>query len=266
MSTFEAIGTFWLTGWDAHPERVALLVLVLLSYGLGVRRYSAGRPWRKQAAWFGLGMALLVLSVQSPLHHLADHYLYSAHMVQHQLLTLVVPPILLLGIPPWLADPLLNRAWIRRFGQSQYFAPAAFAIFNVPFALIHAPSVYDALFANELLHFLTHGVLVTTALVTWMPFFSPAPTLVRRLSLPGQMLYCVAQSIPGSLVGSLITLSERIEYRHYGVAPLLLGVNPLEDQQLGGLLMWVGTGTFFLVLLTVLFFIWAEREETHAFG
>lgn len=210
-------------------------------------------------------MAVLWLAVQSPLHHLADRFLFSAHMVQHQLLTLVVPPMLLAGIPPWLVSPLVDRLGIRdsatRFGRSLAYPIAAFALFNLFFAVLHSPRIYDGLFADELRHFLTHGALVGTALFTWMPLYSPIPDVLRRLPLPGQMLYCAIQSIPGSLIGSLIALSERVVYRHYGTAPALLGVDPLSDQQLGGLLMWVVTGTFFLGLLTVIFFIWADRSE-----
>lgn len=206
-------------------------------------------------------MVILVLAVQSPLHHLADTYLFSAHMLQHQVLTLVAPPLLLLGIPPWLAEPLVRWRWLRRFGSSQYYAVAAFALFNLAFSIIHAPAIYDALFSNELAHFLTHVGLVGTAVFTWVPLVSPLQDTFRRLPAPGQMLYCVAQSVPGSLVGSLVALSERVVYRHYGVAPLQVGMDPLADQQLGGLLMWVGTGSFFLVLLTIIFFIWADREE-----
>ena len=267
MSAWDQLAAFWGTGWDVHPERVLFFALMVGAYAAGFVRLGGGqRQGGRYVAWFGLGMTLLVLAVQSPLHHLADRYLFSAHMVQHQILTLIVPPLLLLGVPPWMATPVLDRAWIVRFGRSQYYPVFAFAAFNLFFALVHFPSVYDALFRDELLHFVTHGALLVSGLLTWLPLFSPAPDVLRRLPLPGQMIYCLAQSIPGSLVGSLIALSERLVYRHYGTEPLTLGVDPLSDQQLGGLFMWVGTGTFFLVLLTVLFFIWAEREERHAFG
>lgn len=266
MSPWESLAAFWGTGWDAHPDRAALFILLVTGYVAGLRRYGSGRPKARYIAWFGLGMAALVLSVQSPLHHLADRYLFSAHMLQHQVLTLVAPPMLLLGVPPWMATPLLDRPWIVRFGLSQYYPVVAFAVFNLVFALVHFPSVYDALFSDELMHFATHAVLLGSGLLTWLPLFSPAPHVLRRLPLPGQMIYCLAQSIPGSLVGSLIALSERVVYRHYGPQPLQLGIDPLADQQLGGLFMWVAGGTFFLGLLTIIFFIWADREERHAFG
>jgi putative membrane protein len=261
MSPWELIATFWQTGWDAHPERVALFVLMLALYAASYRRLGPDPSGARHAWWFALGMVLLVLSVQSPLHHLADRYLFSAHMLQHQALTLIVPPLLLFGIPPGMGLGVLRKPWLIRIGHSPGYVVAAFGIFNLLFALIHAPAIYDAIFASELAHFFTHAALLGTALLTWLPLFSPWPEVFRRLPLPGQLLYCVAQTIPGSLIGSLIALSEQVVYRHYGTQPLALGVDPLSDQSIGGLFMWVGTGTFFLGLLTILFFVWADREE-----
>jgi putative membrane protein len=261
------LGQFWRTGWDAHPERIALLVGLAAGYAYGIGRYGRGRPrTASHVAWFTSGIVLLYLTVASPLHHLADNYLFSLHMVQHQLLTLVVPPLLLLGTPGWMVRPVLDRPSIRAFGGSTYYPVVAFLVFNFFFSIIHAPVIYDGLFGNELLHFLTHAALLAAGLFTWLPLASPVPDILRRLPLPGQMLYCVAQTVPGSLIGSLIALSERVVYRHYGTAPLQLGVDPLRDQALGGLLMWVVGGTFFLGLLTVIFFVWADREERRAFG
>lgn len=267
MSLFDHLAAFWRTGWDVHPDRSVLLIAIGLGYAVGVialRRAGRRVVWF-QGALFLLGLGALALAIHSPLHHLSDRYLFSAHMVQHQLITLVVPPLLLLGIPNWLVLHVPRALWLAPFGRTALFPVMAFAVFNLLFAFVHFPSIYDALFGDELLHFLTHGALLVTGLLTWIPLFSPIPDLLPRLSLPGQMLYCFAQAIPGSLVGSLITLADRLIYRHYGVRPLELGIDPLADQQVGGLLMWVGAGSFFLVILTVLFFIWADREEVKAY-
>ena len=225
-------------------------------FGRAERRGSWPQP-----LWFAAGLLLLALAIQSPLHHLADRYLFSAHMVQHLMLTLVVPPLLLLGTPGWLVAPWFRADWVKKFGHTAAYPAVSFFSFNLLFAYIHLPTVYDAAFSNEMTHTVLHAALLVTGLITWLPLASPIPDVLPRLSAPGQMLYCALQTIPGSLVGSLITLSDRVLYRHYGVAALEVGVDPLADQQLGGLFMWVVAGSYFLVLLTVLFFIWADREE-----
>jgi putative membrane protein len=259
----------WRTGWDLHPLLAgAILGLALLyagsAWALGPRgghQLGAAKPWT-----FGLGVVVLFLTLNSPLHHFADDYLFSAHMVQHLLLTLIVPPLLLLGTPDWMVRPILDREWIRRMGSSGLYSVVAFALFNILFALAHFPSLYDALFGSEVPHRVTHVVLLVTATIGWLPLASPIPSVLPRLSQPGKMLYCFLQSVPGALVGSLITLSDVIIYRRYALKSVELGVDALADQQFAGLLMWVVSGTFFLVVLTVIFFFWADREEATAYS
>jgi putative membrane protein len=127
------------------------------------------------------------------------------------------------------------------------------------------PVIYDSLFGPELLHRVTHILILLGAVITWLPVLSPAPERLPRLSQPAQMLYCFVQSVPGALVGSLLSLADFVLYRHYLRGPLELGVSPVADQQLGGLLMWVIGGTFWLVAMTVIFFVWADREEARAY-
>lgn len=263
MSTWDSLLLFWQTQWDVHPERSAVLIALGLLYAAGITRVGrdrGGSAWG-QSGWFLAGLLALALAVQSPLHHLADRYLFSAHMVQHLLLTLVVPPLLLLGTPAWLVGPWLQFPWLTKFGHTAAYPAAAFFSFNLFFAYIHLPTIYDAVFGNEVSHAWSHAALLITGVATWMPIASPIPEVLPRLPLPGRMLYCFLQTIPGSLVGSMITLADQVLYRHYSTAALELGVDPLADQQLGGLFMWVVAGSYFLVLLTVLFFIWADREE-----
>jgi len=257
------------SSWDIHPS-------LLLAVGLLVGAYVGGaivvgrRLQRAPTAWqitsFTSGVALLLLALQSPLHHLADDYLFSAHMAQHELITLAAPPLLLIGTPDWLVRGLARRLPFRAALHTTAYPIIAFALFNLLFSFAHVPSIYDALFGNEALHRSTHILFVAAATITWLPILSPVPDVIPRISQPAQMLYCFLQTIPGSLVGSLLTLADWVLYRHYGTRPLDLGIAPVSDQQLGGLLMWVVGGTFFLVVLTVIFFTWADREEATASG
>ena len=255
--------------WDIHPSLLAAIGLLVGLYVGGVLivgRRSGRAPTRWQGAAFSSGILVLFIALQSPLHHLADDYLFSAHMAQHELITLVAPPLLLIGTPDWLVRGVARRLPFQAALHTTAYPIVAFALFNLLFSLAHAPSIYDALFGNELLHRTTHIVFVIAATITWLPILSPVPDIIPRISQPAQMLYSFLQSIPGSLVGALLTLADWVMYRHYGTRPLELGVSPVADQQLGGLLMWVVGGTFFLVVLTVIFFVWADREEATAVG
>jgi putative membrane protein len=265
----EQVAAVLWSGWDAHPSLLIAIGGLAGSYVAGVviigRRLGERLPASKGMS-FAAGIAVLLLALQSPLHHLSDDYLFSAHMLQHQLLTLVAPPFLLLGTPAWLIEAVVPPRWRPTFLRGHAYPIVAFGVFNIFFAFIHFPSIYDTLFGTEVIHRLTHAALFLAALVTWLPLFSPAPSVVPRISQPAQMLYCFVQTIPGSLVGSLLTLSDRVMYRHYGTRPLELGISPIADQQFGGLLMWVVAGSFFLLVLTVIFFVWADREEARAYS
>jgi len=257
------------TGWDIHPSLLLAIGLLVAAYLAGVvvvGRRLHRTPSPVQTLSFAGGIALLLLALQSPLHHLADDYLFSAHMIQHELITLAVPPLLLFGTPDWMVRGLAQRLPFKAVFHTAAYPILAFAAFNVVFAFAHVPAIYDVLFGNEALHRGTHILFVMLATVTWLPILSPVPDIIPRISQPGQMLYCFLQTIPGGLVGSLLTLADWVMYQHYGTRPFDLGFSPVSDQQLGGLIMWVVAGTFFLVVLTTIFFVWADREEAKAFG
>lgn len=271
---WESIAEIWRTGWDFHPPLLLSIAALVALYAGGAatmgRRLGRHVPPGRGAV-FALGVLTLFLALHSPLHHLAEEYLFSAHAVQHLLLTLVIPPLLLLGTPGWLltGSPLgggLSRPWLVQLLRSPAYPVVAFLIFNLPFAYVHFPVIYDAIFGNEVSHRVTHVAFLGTGILTWLPLLSPAPEAIPRLSQPAQMLYCFFQTLPGSLVGSLLTLSDRVLYREYLTKALGVGVSPLADQQVGGLLMWVVGGTFWLVVLTVIFYIWAAKEERQAYG
>jgi len=261
------LGQTLVTGWDLHPTLLASIGGMAVIYVAGVvkGRQRGYRLTLRQGLASAAAIVTLFLTLQSPLHHLADTDFFSAHMLQHLLLTLVAPPLILIGTPEWMLRPVASHRWLARFGHSSAYPIVAFAAFNILFAYAHLPSIYDALFGSELAHRVTHIVFLFTAVATWLPMLSPVPEVLPRLSQPGQMLYAFIQSIPGVLVGSLLALADKPLYKHYGVAAEQFGVAPIADQQLGGLLMWVIGGTYWLVILTVIFFVWADREQQHAY-
>ncbi|MPZ14742.1 MAG: hypothetical protein GEU73_10035 [Chloroflexi bacterium] len=265
---WERLVAVWSTGWDLHPElAIGIGILLLAFVGRLAEERTAGRAVPVgRVSLFLQGVTTLYVTLGSPLHHLSDEYLFSAHMLQHLLLTLVVPPLLLLGTPNWLVHRIADRPWVKRLARTPQFAMVSFAIFNLLFVFIHVPAVYDALFGSDLPHRATHLLLLGTAAIMWLPLVSPVPDLIPRLSLPAQMLYAFAQVLPGQMVGGLLSFSDRVIYQKYGAAAEAFGLTPLMDQQIGALLMWVIGGFFWLLVLTIIFFVWADRVEAHAYG
>ena len=219
---------------------------------------SAG-PTRPQRASFMSGLLLLFLSLNGPLHDLSDFYLFSAHMVQHLLLTLIVPPLLIYGTPGWMLRPALRVRWVASIAGAVTGPRIAFVIFNVVLAAWHLPPMYNTAMAFHWVHITEHLMFLVSATLMWWPFLSPLPEL-PRLPYPGQMLYCILMTIPMSIVAIYIALASDVLYPAYASAPRLWGITPLADQQLGGLIMWIPGGLFFTVVLSVIFFKWSQTD------
>jgi putative membrane protein len=228
-------------------------------------RHPAERPSAVQRTLFGTGLLLTFLSLNGPLHDLSDYYLFSAHMVQHLVLTLWVPPLLIAGTPGWMLRPALRPgpvAWVARWVTD---ARVAFVIFNVVIAVWHLPPMYNMAMADHPVHIGQHLMFLISATLMWWPLMSPLPEL-PRLAYPGQMLYCFLMSIPMSIVAIYIALADHVLYPAYSAAPRLWGITPLADQQIGGLIMWVPGGLFFYLVMTVVFFRWSAAGTDHRAG
>lgn len=242
--------------WDLHPTVV--MGLVLLG---GLYVYLGGvRARRRRVVAFGGGLLVVFGALNGPLHNLSDSYLFSAHMAQHLVLTLLFPPLLLYGTPAWVARPILKPRWVTALARVVLRPVVAAALFTAPIVLWHLPRFYEAALRNHDLHILQHLVFLVTAVLMWWPVLSPVPEL-PRLPYPGQMLYLFLLGIPMSVTGALITLSDSVLYPFYAEAPRVWELSALADQQIGGLLMWVPGGLVLWGAMTVVWFRWGAWEE-----
>ncbi len=262
MSVVAAGTDFW--RWQPHPEVWVLVggVAVLAVYALAVvgpKVVPPGRPVvsRQQLGWLALGLTLLWLASDWPLHDIAEEYLFSAHMTQHMLLTYMVPPVMLLATPEWLARLVLGRGLVKRaFMFVARPVPAALA-FNGFLLFTHVPGVVNLSVTNPLVHYLVHTGLVVTAFLLWMPVVGPLPEL--RISYPGQMLYLFVISIIPTVPAAWLTFAEGAIYSAYDVPDRLWGLTITDDQQMAGVIMKLVGGGFLWVVITTRFFQWASK-------
>lgn len=239
---------------------IGVTALYLYAVGPLRQRYGwADRVEPRQVIQFLLAMLIAFVSLQGPLHELSDYYLFSAHMVQHLLVTLIMPPLLLRGLPEWLVNRLLDRPIVLPIARALTHRFIAFALFNIVFALWHVPAFYQRALGDPLVHSLEHVLFMGTAVLTWWPIFSPT-RLLPKLSLPASMFYLFAQSLIPTILGAMITFAGDILYPFYAAAPRVIPLSALDDQQLSGLLMWLGGATIILLILTVRFFRWMEID------
>ena len=251
--------------WSWEPSiwiGIALLVgAYLCAIGPLRTRFSSSEPVpRTQAAWFLLGAGVLLLALVSPLDELSDRYFFSAHMLQHLLLSLVAPPLLLLGTPGWILRPLLRRPRLAQVMRILTTPWVAFASFNIVFLAWHLPILYEATLHNESIHILEHLLFIATGVLNWWPILSPLPEL-PRLSPAGQLLYLFLEAVPGMVLGALIVFAPNVLYPTYADALRPLGLDPMADQQIAGQVMWMLGGFIYLAALAAVFFAWLGREE-----
>ena len=255
------------TSWSGDGVLRAGLLLLAGAYLLGVgplrRRFKLGPPvGRGRIAVYLAGVFCLLIALEGPIHELSDTYLFSAHMVQHMLLIYAAPPLMLLGTPGWLLRPLLRLPGVLLVARALTKPIPALILFNVVFSVYHVPLYYNAVVSDHNLHIAAHLLFIALAVITWWPILSPLPEL-PALSYPLRMLYVFGQTFSGFIVGSFITNSPTLLYPFYADAPRVWGLSPLNDQKIGGLIMWVIGGTYLLLVFSAVFFAWARAEGVH---
>jgi putative membrane protein len=253
----------WLS-WSIHPSTVIGIAALGAIYIWRARQASAGEtlsPWRKLS--FFSSLFVMFASLNGPIHDLSDTYLFSAHMVQHLLLTMLLPPLMIVGIPGWMLRPLIQRRVIGAVARRLTKPAVCFVVFNLTIAVWHIPFFYNAAMDNHNIHIVEHLMFMAAAVMMWWPLTSQLPEL-PRLSYPGQMLYSFLMTIPMSVVAVYITMADDILYPAYSSAPRITALTPADDQLLGGLIMWIPGGIIVMIIMTVVFFRWAQRGEDDA--
>lgn len=249
--------------WSAWDPRISVILGcagLLMGYAAAVRfRLTA-----KAAAWFA-GVLLILLASISPIDALADDYLFSVHMAKHILFVLIVPALLLIGLPAdpverWLRNPTLSR--IERFFRNPLICwPAGIGAM----AFWHIPAVFDAALAHEGWHIAEHLSLLIAGTIYWWPILAPI-SRARLSPVPQAAAYLFTGCLACTTMGVLITFAPAplyTPYLHpvdvYGILPLVRndwGISAALDQQIGGLLMWVPGCLIYLAAIMGMFGRW----------
>jgi putative membrane protein len=263
----------------AGPEWWVLLCLALslLLYGVGLARLGLrarrGRSVRlREAAYFLGGWTALALALASPLD-LAGASSFSAHMVQHELLMIVAAPLLVRGRPLGVWAWSLPRAWLRPFGGPMRTHPAgalwrgltrplhAWLLHFASLWLWHIPFLFQAALLHSGMHALQHASFLFPALLFWWAVIG---THTPERSPGAAIAYLFTTMLHTSALGALFAMSEGIWYPVYGLGATQYGLSPLEDQQLGGLIMWVPGGLAYVIAGLVLCAGWLRLPQTKA--
>jgi putative membrane protein len=264
----------WFT-WGHDPLVIAGLALTAWLYLRGVRRLwressARGRAVRKREVWaFAAGWLALFVALVSPLHPWGE-VLFSAHMTQHEVLMLMAAPLLVLG------RPLVPLLWALPFGWRQRVGEvgkkrevravwravtnplAAWAIHAVALWVWHVPALFDATLRSDFVHTLQHLSFLGSALLFWWALIHGRQGL---MGYGAAVLYMFTTSVHSGVLGALITFTRSVWYPAYATTTASWGLTPLEDQQLGGLIMWIPAGLVYIFAGLMLFAGWLRESE-----
>ena len=259
------------SSWSLEPWVILPLMLAGALYLAGARRLAArtrtGRVlprWRAGA--FALGMMLMGVALVSPLDPLGSA-LFAAHMAQHELMIVLAAPLLVLGRPVvpmlWALPPAWRRrvgGWSRRMLRRPWrilTQPAvAFVVHALAVLVWHVPALYQATLTSDTVHALQHISFVGSAVIFWWAMLGGGHQ--RRARYGAAVLCLFGTALYGSALGALLTFAQSPWYPAYGSWPLVWGLTPLEDQQLGGLIMWIPAGLIHLPAALAFVALWAD--------
>ncbi|WP_165491878.1 cytochrome c oxidase assembly protein [Egibacter rhizosphaerae] len=250
--------------WTPRPYLGAwLLSAALLAWYFLARARLApprdGAPSRRQIASFVGGVVALHLATDWPIAALGGGYLASAHVVQFILISFVAMPLLLAGVPAWLARRVLRSGGI---AVARWLARPlpALAIFNGTLLATHSPLLLDPSLESQVAKLVIDLAWILAAIVLWMPVLSPLPE-VPRLSPPAQMAYLFGQSVLPTIPASFLTFAAFPLYEVYELAPPVHGFDATMDQRFAGLAMKVVAGLLLWVRIARIWFRWSASEE-----
>ena len=252
----------WSWEWSVLAGCGVLALLHLLAITRWRRALGGGdapvKRWRVVS--FVASIAFVLVSLNGPLHDLSDRYLFSAHMVQHLILAQVFPLLFVLGIPAWLWRALLRPRVMRVLWNAVTSVPVGFALYTTVFSIWHVPFLYDLMMRDHGFHIVMHLLVMGTAVTMWWPIVG-GNAVARPLAPGSQMLYLFLLGVPMMAVAAMVTFTQRPLYEWYALAPRFMGISALEDQRLGGLLMWVPGGLFYWMIMSIVYFRWAGTER-----
>jgi putative membrane protein len=250
-----------------------------VAYVVGYRRFAGRRHvdacFRTRAGLFAAGYITLAVALLSPLHALGEQ-LFSVHMVQHLLLTLVAAPLLLLSnsMPVLLwALPVSERSTLGRLiGQPGRLRSLlkgltrpliAWSLFVVTQWIWHLPLGYQWALENHWAHYFEHLSFFATAVLFWWPVIG-SPPLPSPLSFPARIAYTFLAWLPNSILGAGISLARNPLYAYYVTSAQNTGGDASFDQQLAGLIMWIPGDILFATILMLLLAAYLRHEERRA--
>lgn len=247
--------------WHTEPALLGGILLACWLYFIlvGPLRSAAGGPAafpKREVKWFLAGVVSFYVAVGSPLDAAGENFLFSAHMVQHNILMYLTAVFAVLAVPPWMVDIFLTRS-PRLFAVFRFLVHPLFAgfAFTFTFSVWHFPVLYEAALHNKVWHMVEHLTMWGTSVLMLWPLLSRCERL-PKMNWGLQILYLFLLMVVQIPLFGILTFSPEVLYPTYELAPRITFLDPLADQVLGGLLMKVANMILSLILMGRAFYFW----------
>lgn len=262
-----------------HPSGAPdLTAAVSATLYIGATARIRARWSVRRTAAFLAGLACVVVATDSGIGAYDDELL-SIHMIQHMLLLLVAPLLLLAGRPVILALRALPGRRRRALAAALYrlasvTRPAVcLATFSAVLVVTHLPAFYDATLLHPAVHEAEHALYLIAGLLLWWPLLDADPVPAHRLSGFGRLVYLLATMPPMAIVGAYLNRHPTLVYPPYGPPARAMGISAVVDQQQAGAIMWVACSAIVIAVglwVTIAALVAEERRqqarEAHAIG
>lgn len=241
-----------------HPEVWLLIIGLIAAFVytvrvLGPRVAPEGKIIsRRQITTFTVMILLLWLASDWPMHDIAEEYLYSVHMVQHMVISYIVPPLALLATPEWLFRLLIGKGRTYKVVRFLTRPVVGVLVYNITLMITHIPQIVNRSAAGGPLHYSLHVLIVTTSLMFWVPVCGPIREW--RMSDGAKMIYLFGTSLIPTIPAGWLTFAEGAVYKHYDTIVRVGGINVLSDQQAAGGIMKLGGSTLMWAIIIYIFF------------
>lgn len=253
--------------WHTEPALLIGILLVSWAYMIAAGPF---RTWidpeasfpKTETGWFIAGVVSFYVAVGSPLDAMGENFLFSAHMVQHNILMYVTAVFTVLALPGWFVDGLLGKSPLALRVFRFLLHPLVAGIsFTFTFCVWHFPALYEAALHDKVLHMVEHLTMFFSSVQMLWPLLNKS-RLIPRINWGTQILYIFLLMVAQIPLFGILTFSTEVLYPTYELAPRISFLDPMSDQVLGGLLMKVANMIISLFLIGRAFYHWNREQET----
>lgn len=262
------------TAWNVNPLPTLLLLLAANLYLTGLSRWERPshpvRTWQKVS--FFAGLLVLFVALQTPIEALAEH-MFSFHQLQHIMLRMFGPLLILLGapltpmlrgLPPWalksVVRPLVRDPRARRAYEILTNPVLTTVLFLSILFLWQVPDAHNAALRNPALHEFMHFTMLSSGFLFWWLVVDPKPHR-SRMHYGLRVLYLGLIIIPNTLLGAAITFTDHVIYSAYAEVEQPYNMSLMIDQQIGGAILWVPGDMMSVIVAGIVMIMWYQREE-----